>query len=178
MGKRADGVNTEDVEDVDADNDDEQHRPVVASHRVISALITELAEPRKEQVYGAAAELVVEWREVWMERKRARYTLDWMRAERKRLDLEIRLIGVFGLTPPPADAPWRERRRDNEVDWRRRALWRLRWQIPPTWCRHWLLRVFTLGLWGRARGTSQNDTIAGAPSRVSATSVERWPIDT
>jgi len=163
VGKRADGVNTEDVEDVDADNDDEQHRPVVASHRVISALITELAEPRKEQVYGAAAELVVEWREVWMERTWARSTLDWLRAERQRLRLELRLIGVFGLTPPPADAPWGERRRERELEWRRRALRRLRWQRPLTWCLHWLLRVFTLGLWGRAKDTSQNDTVAGAP---------------
>ncbi|MDE2967328.1 MAG: hypothetical protein OXS30_07590 [Chloroflexota bacterium] len=95
--------------------------------------------------------MVVEWRETWAERKAAHYTLDWLRAERRRLELEGRLIGVFGLTPPPADVPWRERRRDREVDWRRRALGRLRWQLPLTWCLHWLLKGLTLGLWGRMR---------------------------
>ncbi|MDE2989423.1 MAG: hypothetical protein OXT70_15435 [Chloroflexota bacterium] len=94
-------------------------------------------------------DLVAEWREAWAARKRARYTLDWLRADRLRLDLELRLNGVFGLTPPPADAPWRERRRAQEVDWRRKALRRLRRQLPLTWCLHWLLRAITLSLWGR-----------------------------
>jgi len=132
-------------------------------HRVFPDLIAEHPELGEEQVHGAAAALVVEWREAWEGRRRARYTLDWLRAERQRLQLELRLIGVFGLTPPPADAPWGERRRERELEWRRRALRRLRWQRPLTWCLHWLLRVFTLGLWGRAKGTSQNDTVAGAP---------------
>ncbi|MDE2967338.1 MAG: hypothetical protein OXS30_07640 [Chloroflexota bacterium] len=112
-------------------------------------IVTERAEPGEAQVYGAAAEEIVEWREAWAARRSARYTLDWLRAERRRLELELRLIGVFGLTPPPADAPWRERRRDSELDLRRGAVRRLRWQIPLTLCLHWLLRVLTLGLWGR-----------------------------
>ena len=119
--------------------------------RVFPELITEQLEPGEAQVYGAAAETVVEWREAWTEGKSVRHTLDWLRAERKRLELELRLIGVFGLTPPPADAPWGERRRERELDWRRRALRRLRWQLPLTRCLHWLLRMVTLGLWGRAK---------------------------
>lgn len=55
--------------------------------------------------------------------------------------MELRLIGEFGLTPPPANAPWRERRRAQELDW----------QLPVTWGLHWLLRLLTLGLWGRPR---------------------------
>ena len=74
------------------------------TRRVFPELITEHPEPGEEQVYGAAAEEVVEWREAWADRKQARYTLDWLRAERRRLELELRLVGVFGLTPPPADA--------------------------------------------------------------------------
>ncbi|MCY3923599.1 MAG: hypothetical protein OXG27_14565 [Chloroflexi bacterium] len=126
-----------------------QHRPVNAPRRVFPELITEEAEPGEGQVYGAATEVIVQWREVWAERRDARHTLDWLGAERRRLELELRLIGVFGLTPPRADAPWRGRRRAQELDWRRKALRRLRWQIPLTWCLHWLLRVLTLGLWGR-----------------------------
>ena len=51
----------------------------------------------------------------------------------------------------------RERRRDQELAWRRRALHRLRWQLPLTWGLHWLLRLLTLGPWGR-RGPSEPHT--------------------
>lgn len=136
------------VEGVDTDDEGKRQRAVAVNRRVFPELFTEEAEPGEEQVYGAAAELVVEWRETWAARKAARHTLHWLRAERRRLDLELRLIGVFGLTPPPADAPWRERRREQELDWRRRALRRLRWQLPLTLCLHGLLRAITLGLWG------------------------------
>ena len=132
------------VDEVPAGQAVEQQWSVVPPRRVFLELITEQEEPGEEQVYGAAAETVVEWRESWAARKRARFTLDWLRAERRRLELELRLIGVFGLTPPPADAPWGERRRERELDWRRRALGRLRWQLPLTWCLHWLLRATTL----------------------------------
>ncbi len=105
---------------------------MAAPRRVFPELITEEAEPGEEVVYGAPAELIVEWREVWAERKAAGHTLAWLRAERRRLSLELRLVGEFGLTPPPADAPWRKRRRDQELDLRRRALRSLRWQLPLT----------------------------------------------
>lgn len=55
---------------------------------------------------------------VWAELKAARHPLAWLRAERRRLDLELRSIGVFGLTPPLADAPERERRREQELSQR------------------------------------------------------------
>ena len=144
-----DGGGGVDVDDVDAGHPVEQRWSVPAPRRVFPELITEQAEPGEEQVYGAAAEEVVQWREAWAARKQARLTLDWLRAERQRLQLELRLIGVFGLTPPPADAPWGERRRERELEWRRRALRRLRWQLPLTWSLHWLLRGLTLGRWGR-----------------------------
>ena len=146
------GGDVDDAHEVDAGHAVEQQRSVPPPRRVFPELITEQAELGEDQVYGAAAETVVEWREAWTARKRADYILDWLQAERLRLGLELRLIGVFGLTPPPADAPWGERRRERELDWRRRALRRLRWQLPLTWCLHWLLRGLTLRLWGRAKG--------------------------
>ncbi len=149
LGSRDDG---DDVVGVDERNDQPQ-RVVQAPRRIFPELITEQAETGEEQVYGAAAETVVEWREAWTARKRAEYTLDWLQAERLRLGLELRLIGVFGLTPPPADAPWGERRRDRELGWRRQALRRLRWQLPLTWCLHWLLRGLTVGRWGGPSGS-------------------------
>ena len=117
-----------DVGSVDAGDEGKRQRAVAAPRRVFPELITEEAELGEERVYGAAAELVVEWRDAWAERRSARHTLAWLRAERQRLKLELRLIGVFGLTSPPADAPWRERRREQELAWRRRALRRLRWR--------------------------------------------------
>ena len=138
-----------DVERVDTDAEGKHQRSTVAPRRVVPELITEEVEPGEEQVYRAAAELVVKWREACAGRKSTRHTLAWLRAERRRLDLELRLIGVFGLTPLPAVAPWRKRRREQELDWRRRALRRLRWQLPLTWCLHGLLCLLTLGVWGR-----------------------------
>lgn len=144
-GNRGDNVDVDNV-----DRRTEERQSVAPPRRIFPELIAEEEESGEEQVYGAKTEIIVEWREAWSARRSARYTLDWLRAERRRLELELRLIGVFGLTPPPADAPWRERRLDAEVVWRRRALRRLRWQIPLTWCLHWLLRAITLGLWGRS----------------------------
>ena len=107
-----------------------------------------------------------------MERRSARHPLAWLRAERRRLDLELRLIGVFGLTPPPADAPWREGRREQELDWRRKALRRLRWQLPLTWCLHGLLRLLTLGLWGRSEPPEPHASRSGG---APGTSGDRAP---
>ena len=89
-----------DVGAVDAGDRGRERRSVAPPRRVFPEVITEEAEPGEEPVYGAAAELVVEWRQAWVERRSARHTLAWLRAERRWLDLELRLIGVFGLTPP------------------------------------------------------------------------------
>ena len=150
MQGRGGGDINVDVGGVDAGDMGRQRRAVAPPRRVFPELITEEPEPGEDRVYGASAELVVDWRQAWEARKAARHTLAWLRAERRRLELELRLIGVFGLTPPPADTPWRERRREQELGWRRRALRRLRWQVPLSWGLHWLLRVLTLGLWGRS----------------------------
>ena len=157
-----DARETKAMDNVDSHDEGKQRRSVAPPRRVFPELITEEAEPGEEQVYGAAADLVVDWRQAWVERRSAGHTLAWLRAERRRLDLEFRLIGVFGLTPPPADAPWREQRRERELDWRRQALRRLRWQLPLTWCLHGLLRLLALGLWGRAGGEAQQEW-AGEP---------------
>ena len=167
------GVDHGDVEGVDAGDRDRQRRSVPPPRRVFPELITEEAEPGEEVVYGAAAELVVDWREAWADRRAARHTLAWLRAERQRLELEVRLIGVFGLTPPPADAPWRERRREQELDWRRKALRRQRWQLPLTWGLHGLLRLLTLGLWGRRRSPERDNEETEQRAAVRSASASR-----
>ena len=47
---------------------------LIALRRVFTEPIAEVAGPGEEQVYGATAELVVEWRETWSNRKSARHT--------------------------------------------------------------------------------------------------------
>ncbi len=44
-----------------------------APSRVFPELITEVGEPDEEQVYGAAAGLVVKWREAWAECQAVRH---------------------------------------------------------------------------------------------------------
>ncbi len=149
QGKTVMTVETGETHGADAVEDGTRRRSEPHPRRVFPELITEEAEPGEEQVYGGAADVVVEWRTVRSSRASARHTLDWLRAERRRLQLELRLVGEFRLTPPPADRPWRESRRQREVRSRRRALGRLRWQLPLTWLLHGLLRGLTLGLWGR-----------------------------
>lgn len=123
---------TKAMDNVDSHDKGKQQRAVASPRRDFPELITEEQELGEERVHGAAAELVVEWREAWSARKSARHALGWLRAERKRQDLELHLLGVFGLTRPPADAPWRGRRREQELDWRSKALRRLRWQMWST----------------------------------------------
>lgn len=112
---RASGDINVDVDDVDGNDEGKRQRSVATPCRVFPELITEEEEAVEEQVYAASEELVAERREAWAERKAARHTLAWLWVQRRRPDLELRLNGVFGLTPPPADAPWRERRRDQEL---------------------------------------------------------------
>lgn len=77
-------LSTQEVWRTWAGKDGGQLRSLVPPHRLFPELITEQAEPGEEQVYGAATELVVDWREAWAARKQAPFTLDWLRAERRR----------------------------------------------------------------------------------------------
>ena len=60
-----------DVDDVDAGDEARRQWTVAPPWRVFPELITEEPEPGEDQVYGAAAEVVVEWRNAWAERKSA-----------------------------------------------------------------------------------------------------------
>ena len=96
--------------------------------------------------YGAAAPLVVAWRQARDTRAGATDHLSAVGAEERLRELELALIEDHHLTLPPATYPWDALTRRNEVDWRRRTLARVckerRW---ATWRRR-LRRVLTLGL--------------------------------
>ena len=67
------------------------------------------------------------------------------------LELEIALAGDHRLTLPPDDYPWDGIRRHAELRLRRQVLGRIRRERRWTQLLHWLMRLLTLGLWGRKR---------------------------
>ncbi len=100
-----------------------------------------------EQLFGPAAPLVREWRAAREVFRATEERLPRVEAELRLLEIEIELIGTYGLTLPPADYPWdkfdledeklrRERRMAVAHVVRRRAL-----------VSKFLRRVCTLGIW-------------------------------
>lgn len=105
------------------------------------------SEQDDEQVFGPAAPLVREWRAARNVFRATEDRLPRVEAELRLLEIEIELIGTYGLTLPPADYPWdkfdledeklrRERRMAVAHVVRRRAL-----------VRRFLRRVCTFGIW-------------------------------
>ena len=104
------------------------------------------SEQDDEQLFGAAAHLVREWRAAREVFRATEERLPRVEAELRLLEIEIELIGTYELTLPPADYPWdkfdledeklrRERRMAVAHVVRRRAL-----------LRRFLRRVCTLGI--------------------------------
>lgn len=64
--------------------------------------------------------------------------------------MEIELLDDPRLTLPPAELPWDEVRRHDELRLRRRELADVRRQRAWTQVLQMLARIATIGLWGRA----------------------------
>ena len=130
-----------------------------ARHRRYPELVTLEAEPEEERFYGAAMEVVAEWRLARLRREQAdaeaagtgktgktASTLDRLRADERLLQLELELVGAHGLTLPPADRPWDGIRRQSELRVLDQALMQVRRERRRAQLRHWGLRLLTLGL--------------------------------
>ena len=91
--------------------------------------------------------LIVQWRQARAVRAGAADRLTALRAEERRRELELVLIGAYHLTRPPAMYPWDALTRRNEVDWRRRTLARVRGERRWAQWRRRRRRVLTLGWW-------------------------------
>ncbi|MCY4617241.1 MAG: hypothetical protein OXD50_01620 [Chloroflexi bacterium] len=109
------------------------------------------AEPGEdeERVYRGALPLLAEWRAMRERMAGAAYTLDYLKAEERLLELEIELAGEHRLTLPPDSYPWDGIRRHAELRLRHRVLLRVRRERRWTWLLNWSARLLTLGLWGR-----------------------------
>ncbi|MDE2747071.1 MAG: hypothetical protein OXI41_13995 [Chloroflexota bacterium] len=118
-------------------------------------LVTTESAPGERRFYGEAMPTVAAWRRARARREQASTTLDRLdrlRADERLLELEIELVGEHGLTLPPAGRPWDGPRRQTELRVTREALGRVRRDRRRAQVVHWLLRLLTLGLWGRGRG--------------------------
>ncbi len=124
-----------------------QVRRAAYDRRRHPALVTGEPEPGEEEVYGEATPLVVEWRRVSAERARAGDKLGEAMAEERMRELEIEMIGEFGLTLPPAAQPWDDSDRRDRVYSLTETLGRVRRERVRAQWRRWVRRVLTLGLW-------------------------------
>ena len=122
--------------------------PTLAPPRVRLTVVPAEEQPGEEWPKDVR-QLVEQWREAKVDRTTARYTLGWLRAELRVLELELQLADDHQLTLPPADEPWSETRRRRELRYRKAALHTAQVRIFWTTPLHWLMRALTLGLWGR-----------------------------
>ncbi len=113
------GKDNVDVEGVGENEEAERQRSVAGSSRVFPELVSEQAQPGEEQVYSAAAEWVVEWREAWTERRSANYApgLAASEAQTAGTGASLGRVGVIVRS-----VPWGRVRREHEVQLRQRRL--------------------------------------------------------
>ena len=123
--------------------------------RTIPGLVTIEPLPDDGDVFGEALPLVAEWRRTLRALDEPPDTLAWIGMTERLLLLEIQLIDDRQLTLPPAEGPWDDVRRDNELQLRQHRLQQLRIQRVWTEPLHWTARLVTLGRWGRGESLEQ-----------------------
>ena len=97
--------------------------------------------------FGPAAALVDEWRGLRNGGTRTGNGVDRARAQERRWELEVAMIGEFGLTLPPEQEPLDHERRHDHLRWRTKALRRTRRIRARRERLRALRRFLTLGLW-------------------------------
>ena len=90
--------------------------------REFPELVTVDAADDDEEVFGAAWELIQEWRKLKDGHPGRGKGLDWLRVEERVLAVELALLEDHGLTLPPETYPLRGLDRSSQVNWRRKAL--------------------------------------------------------
>ena len=122
--------------------------PPQHAHELPGAGVVALeSQPDEKHVFGPAAELVAEWRELRTGGTGRGSRVDRVRAEERRWELEILLIEEHGLTLPPERELLGGPRRGERLRWRREALARARRQRVTAERWEKLRMVLTLGLW-------------------------------
>ena len=125
-----------------------RERPQVKPpRRPYPQLVTVEPEEGEELIYGEAMPAIIEWRETGRELDYARRRLDKLEAQKRMLELELRLVGDHELTLPPAVYPWDRADRRDQVWRRKQSLADLRVERNRAVLWRWVRRVLTLGLW-------------------------------
>ena len=112
-------------------------------------LVTREPADDDEQVFGAAWELISEWRKLWVGHSPRGKGLAWALKRQRILELEVAMLEEHGLTLPPETAPVRGLERREQSSWRERELAKVRSQRARLVLLRWARRVLTLGLWRR-----------------------------
>ncbi len=112
-------------------------------------VVTWEEQPDEERAFGPAASLVAEWRELRTGAEALGGRVDRARASVRRWELEVAMLGDYGLTLPPEREPLDASRRENHLRWRRKALAEARRALARAERMRWLRRMLTLGLWWR-----------------------------
>ena len=132
--------------DAVADDNDgpQQWRPPRRDHGLPDAGVVTLEEQSDEEhAFGQAASLVREWRRLRTEGEVSGSRVDRAWAAVRRWELEIAMLGDFGLTLPPETEPLDASRREDHLRWRKEAMAAA---LARARRLRWLRRVLTLGL--------------------------------
>ncbi len=106
--------------------------------------------PDDEQVYGPEVfALITEWREQHAEYKAHWPTIPGYEAEIAMVELDVELISEHELSFSTDEPPWPNWRRRQELQDRAERLEVARTKLRKKRIRRFLLRLLTLGLWGR-----------------------------
>ena len=94
----------------------------VAPRRRYPDLVTTDPAGDDEEVFGAAWELVEEWRRMWDGHPARGRGLAWVSKRQRILEVEVALLEEHGLTLPPETEPLRGLDRGAQLNWRVKAL--------------------------------------------------------
>ena len=135
--------------DASEDEEGQRHewRPPRRDHGLPDAGVVTLEEqPDEEHAFGPAAPLVAEWRGLRTGGEASGGRVDRAKAAVHRWELEVAMLGDYGLTLPPETEPLDASRREDRLRWRREALAAA---LAKARRLRWLRKVLTLGLrWG------------------------------
>ncbi len=120
---------------------------VTGPRRAYPQLVTLEPEAGEELVYGEAAPLIAEWRQVRVEHLESKNRVTRATAWQRMRELELALIGEHEVTLPPAVYPWDRFDRRDELWRRRQSLADARAERRRALFWLWLRRVLTLGVW-------------------------------
>ncbi len=101
-------------------------RAMSGSPKQYPDLVTREPADDDEQVYGAAWELISEWRTLWVGHSPLGKGLAWASRRERILELEVAMLEEHGLTLPPETAPLRGLERREQSSWRERELAKVR----------------------------------------------------